>query len=112
MVLPDNVYVFPGIGLGAILAKASRVTDSMIYASAEALAGSLDTDEIHNGLIYPRIERVREASLIVAREVMKAARRDGVSMLPEEQWAEWEEWGDPSLVQYIKQHVYDPRLST
>ncbi|KAK3325841.1 hypothetical protein B0H66DRAFT_140662 [Apodospora peruviana] len=106
----NNVYVFPGIGLGAILAKASRVTDNMIYQSAAALAGSLDADEIHKGLIYPRIERVREASIIVAREVMKAARRDGVSTLPESQWLEWEEWGDPALTKYIKQRIYDPVL--
>ncbi|KAK3944189.1 hypothetical protein QBC46DRAFT_375622 [Diplogelasinospora grovesii] len=106
----NNVYVFPGIGLGAILAKASRVTDNMIYTSAAALAGSLNADEIHKGLIYPRIDRVRDASIIVAREVMKAARRDGVSMLPEEQWIEWEEWGDPALEKYIKARIYDPQL--
>ena len=104
----NNVYVFPGIGLGAILAKATRVTDNMIYTSAAALAGCLNADEIHNGLIYPRIDRVRDASLVVAREVMKAARRDGVSALPEEQWVEWEEWGDPSLDRFIKKHIYDP----
>lgn len=106
----NNVYVFPGIGLGAILSKASRVTDNMIYTSAAALAGSLNAEEIHKGLIYPRIERVREASLIVAREVMKAARRDGVSQLPDEQWLEWEEWGDPALDKYIKARIYDPQL--
>ena len=70
----NNVYIFPGLGLGAILAKASRVTDEMVYVSAAALAGTLNADEIHKGLIYPRIERVRDASVIVAREVMKAAR--------------------------------------
>ena len=106
----NNVYVFPGIGLGAILAKASRITDDMIYTSAAALANSLNADEIHKGLIYPRIERVRDASLAVAREVMKAARRDGVSTLPEEQWVEWEEWGDVALTKYIQQQVYDPLL--
>lgn len=105
----NNVYVFPGIGLGAILAKATRVTDSMIYASAEALSNSLNAEETAKGLIYPSIERVRDASLAVAREVMKAARRDGVSGLPESQWAEWEEWGDVTLNKYIQDHVYDPR---
>lgn len=104
----NNVYVFPGIGLGAILAKATRVTDDMIYASAQALSESLNADEVQKGLIYPRIERVRDASLIVAREVMKAARRDGVSELPESQWIEWEEWGDVALEQFIKERVYDP----
>lgn len=104
----NNVYVFPGIGLGAILSKASRITDDMIYTSAAALAGALNADEVHKGLIYPRIERVRDASIIVAREVMKAARRDGVSTLPEEQWVEWEEWGDVALTKYIKERIYDP----
>jgi malate dehydrogenase (oxaloacetate-decarboxylating)(NADP+) len=104
----NNVYVFPGIGLGAILAKARRVTDEMIYTSAAALAGSLNAEEVQKGLIYPRIERVRDASLIVAREVMKAARRDGVSDVSEEQWIEWEEWGDVSLERYIKERIYNP----
>ncbi|KAF6836792.1 malic enzyme [Colletotrichum musicola] len=104
----NNVYVFPGLGLGAILAKASKVTDNMVYTSAAALAGALNADEIHKGLIYPRIERVRDASLIVAREVMKAARRDGVSELPESQWVEWEEWGDVAVNAWIKERVYDP----
>jgi len=106
----NNVYVFPGIGLGAILAKAGTVTDNMIYTSAAALAGSLTAEEVHMGLIYPRIERVRDASVVVAREVMKAARRDGVSDLPETLWNEWEEWGDAALDKYIKERTYDPKL--
>lgn len=106
----NNVYVFPGLGLGAILAKATKVTDEMVYTSAAALANSLNAEEIHKGLIYPSIDRVRDASLNVAREVMKAARREGVSTLPEAQWVEWEEWGDVALTRYIKQRIYDPLL--
>lgn len=105
----NNVYVFPGLGLGAILSKATRVTDEMVYTSASALASSLNADEIHKGLIYPRIERVREASVTVAREVMKTARREGVSTLPESLWNEWEEWGDVALTAYIKKQIYDPK---
>ncbi|KAF4509582.1 hypothetical protein G6O67_003742 [Ophiocordyceps sinensis] len=104
----NNVYVFPGLGLGTILAKASRVTDGMVYTAAAALSGTLNADEVLKGLIYPRIERVRDASVVVAREVMKAARRDGVSDLPEAMWNEWEEWGDMALTTYIKQRIYDP----
>jgi malate dehydrogenase (oxaloacetate-decarboxylating)(NADP+) len=105
----NNVYIFPGLGLGAILAKASRVTDDMVYTSAAALAGSLNSEEIHQGLIYPTIDRVREASVIVAREVMKSARREGVSMLPDATWTEWEEWGDVALTSWIKKQIYDPK---
>ena len=81
----------------------------MVYTDGRAaLAGSLNADETRRGLIYPRIERVREASIVVAREVMKAARRDGVSTLPEALWVEWEEWGDVALSTYIQQRIYDP----
>ena len=38
----NNMYIFPGLGFGAALCRASRVTDSMINASATALAGSLE----------------------------------------------------------------------
>jgi malate dehydrogenase (oxaloacetate-decarboxylating)(NADP+) len=102
-------YVFPGLGLGAILAKASRVTDDMVYTAAASLSGCLNSEEIRMGLIYPKIERVRDASVVVAREVMKCARRDGVSLLPEETWVEWEEWGDVALTAWIKKQVYDPK---
>ncbi|ESZ95809.1 putative malate dehydrogenase (NADP+) [Sclerotinia borealis F-4128] len=105
----NNVYVFPGLGLGAILAKAKRVTDAMVYQSAEALSGCLNKEELLMGLIYPKIERVRDASVVVAREVMKAARREGVSGLGEELWEEWEEWGDVALENWIRKQVYDPR---
>ncbi|TAQ87876.1 hypothetical protein B7494_g3797 [Chlorociboria aeruginascens] len=101
----NNVYVFPGLGLGAILAKASRVTDGMVYTSAAALSGCLNREELQMGLIYPKIERVRDASVVVAREVMKSARREGVSLLPEETWIEWEEWGDVALTAWIKKQV-------
>ncbi len=106
----NNVYVFPGIGLGAILAKVERVTDDMVYTSAAALATTLNEEEIKMGLIYPKIGRVRDASVVVAREVMKCARRDGVSKLSDEQWQQWEEWGDVSLDAWIKERVYDPKF--
>lgn len=105
----NNVYVFPGLGLGAIQAKTTRVTDGMVYTAAAALAGCLNSEEIRMGLIYPKIERVRDASVVVAREVMKTARREGVSTLPEEMWVEWEEWGDVALTAYIRKQVYDPK---
>jgi malate dehydrogenase (oxaloacetate-decarboxylating)(NADP+) len=105
----NNVYIFPGLGLGAILAKCTRVTDSMVYTSAEALSGCLNSDEIRRGLIYPTIDRVRDASVVVAREVMKMARKEGVSKLAEDIWMEFEEWGDVALTAWIKKQVYDPK---
>jgi hypothetical protein len=67
------MYIFPGIGLGALLAKASRVTDSMVEQASIALAGSLDFDERAAGLIYPRLDRIREISPRIALAVVRAA---------------------------------------
>jgi malate dehydrogenase (oxaloacetate-decarboxylating)(NADP+) len=68
-----------GLGLGSILAKASSVTDSMVEAASLGLADSLTKDEEDDGLVYPRIERIREISVQIAFDVIRAAQDDGVS---------------------------------
>jgi len=69
----------PGLGLGSILAKASAVTDTMVEASSLGLARSLTKDEDDEGLVYPRIERIREISAQIAVDVIRAAQQAGVS---------------------------------
>ena len=53
----NNMYIFPGLGLGAILSRAAQVTDSMVEASSLGLAESLTKDERAHDLLYPRIDR-------------------------------------------------------
>ena len=50
-------YVFPGIGLGAIISEAKNISDAMIEASAIALSECLDEEEKADGLLYPRLNR-------------------------------------------------------
>lgn len=69
----NNMYIFPGIGLGTLLSKASRVTDSMIEQASVALAGSLDKEETKSGLVYPRLDRIRDISAQIAMSVIRAA---------------------------------------
>jgi malate dehydrogenase (oxaloacetate-decarboxylating)(NADP+) len=99
----NNVYVFPGLGMGAVLAKAEKVTDDMVYASAAALCDSLTQEEVDVGLIYPRIERVRQASVEVARSVMRMARQDKVEGVWRDEWED-----DRKLEEWITTQVYDP----
>jgi len=75
----NNVFVFPGIGLGAILCKAKEVNDNMLYASAQALAKSVKNEDLEAGSCYPMIDRLREVTVVVAAEVMKQAVADGLS---------------------------------
>lgn len=74
----NNMYIFPGLGLAAILGRVSSVTDSMVEASSLGLADSLNDEEHAQGLLYPRIERIREISGQIAKAVIRAAQREGV----------------------------------
>lgn len=64
-----------GLGLGALLSRASSVTDSMVEASSLGLANSLTDDEISSDLLYPRVERIRQISAQVATAVIRAAQK-------------------------------------
>ncbi len=75
----NNVFVFPGIGLGTIVAGAREITDAMISASARALAGSLSQADLDDRCLVPRISRLWEVSGDVALAVAEQAIDDGVA---------------------------------
>lgn len=70
------MYIFPGIGLGTILSKATNVTDGMVEQAAVALAESLTEAEKDAGLVYPRLTRIRDISAQIALAVIRAAQKD------------------------------------
>jgi len=74
-------YIFPALGLGAILSRASQVTDSMVEASSLALAESVTEEERSQELIYPRLERIREIGVHIACRVIQSAQK-AVSGIP------------------------------
>lgn len=47
------MFIFPGVGLGALLAKTKVITDRMFYAAATALAGKLTPEQLAEGKVYP-----------------------------------------------------------
>ncbi|TYJ58383.1 hypothetical protein B9479_000929 [Cryptococcus floricola] len=74
----NNFLVFPGIGFGALQAGATRITNGMITASAISLSEALNAEEKVRGLLYPRLDRIREVSARVSAGVVKRAQEDGV----------------------------------
>ena len=74
----NNFYVFPGIGFGAVVCGATKVTDAMITAGAIALSESLNEQETADLLLYPRIERIRDVSARVARGVVQQSQKEGL----------------------------------
>jgi len=77
----NNVFVFPGIGLGAILAESTAVSDNMLMASALACANAVSTEQLESGSLFPDISRLRQVSKEVAVAVMKQAVEDGLSKI-------------------------------
>jgi malic enzyme len=75
----NNVYIFPGVGLGSIVAKASRVTDSMFAAAADALAGQITEADLDRGMLYPPLSELRTITHGIAAAVIRAAIADGVA---------------------------------
>jgi malate dehydrogenase (oxaloacetate-decarboxylating) len=74
----NNALVYPGLGLGTVVAGASRVTDGMLLAAAEAVAGQADVSQPGASLL-PEVENLRAASATAAVAVVAAAIADGVA---------------------------------
>jgi malate dehydrogenase (oxaloacetate-decarboxylating) len=74
----NNALVFPGLGLGAIAARATRITDGMLSAAAHAVASLVDTSAPGAPLL-PEVEALHDTSLAVAVAVAQAAHADGVA---------------------------------
>ncbi len=75
----NNAYIFPGVGLGAIISGARTVTDDMFLAAANSLAGQVGDEDIELGRVYPALSRIREVSALIAHDVAKVAYEQGLT---------------------------------
>ena len=74
----NNALLYPGLGLGTIVSGASKVTDGMLLAAAEAVAGQADVGAPGASLL-PAVENLRGSSATTAVAVARAAADDGVA---------------------------------
>ncbi|HIW29217.1 MAG TPA: NAD-dependent malic enzyme [Candidatus Luteococcus avicola] len=92
----NNALVFPGLGLGVAVARASRVSDAMIAASAEAVA-SVVTDRAPGASLLPSMDKLRSVSARVAMAVAQTAKDEGLAR------AELD-----NLVQQVHEAMWEP----
>ncbi|MCP8898544.1 oxaloacetate-decarboxylating malate dehydrogenase [Gilvimarinus sp. HB14] len=76
----NNSYIFPGVGLGVISAKASKVTDAMMLAAARALAELSPLANTGSGPLLPDLKDIREVSKTIAVAVYHQAIADEVAV--------------------------------
>ncbi|MGB0893665.1 MAG: NAD-dependent malic enzyme [Parashewanella sp.] len=75
----NNSYIFPGIGLGVLAAKAKRVSENMLMASSRALAECSPLAQDGKGQLLPPLEDIHQVSRKIAFAVAKAAIDDGLA---------------------------------
>ncbi len=96
----NNSYIFPGLALGILASKASRVTDGMIMAAARKLAELSPTQHNRNANLLPPIADSRKIAILVAAAVARQAIQDGVAAVTVEV--------EEEIAAYVWQPVYVP----
>lgn len=94
----NNALIFPGLGLGTIVVRASIMTDGMFAAAAEAVASMVDTSQ-PGAPILPEVEELRNISEMVAIEVAKVAVAEGVAR---------ENLSDNDIKIAVKEAIWEP----
>jgi malate dehydrogenase (oxaloacetate-decarboxylating)(NADP+) len=95
----NNSYIFPGIGLGAIVSGAHRITDEMFMGAALQLANLVTESDLKQGSLYPALNRIREVSAHIAAEVARIAYKDGIA----------DGKAPKDLLAHVQSQMYEPR---
>jgi malic enzyme len=75
----NNVFIFPGVGLGALVAEVDHLTDSMFTVAAEVLADIVSEEDLAEGALYPHLSQLRPISRAIALAVAREAVACGAS---------------------------------
>jgi malate dehydrogenase (oxaloacetate-decarboxylating)(NADP+) len=94
----NNVYIFPGVGLGTIVSGATVITEDMFLVAAKKLSEQVTQDDLDKGMIYPPLNNIREVSYNIALAVAEDAYKTGVT----------EEAQPEDLAQRIRDYMYSP----
>jgi malate dehydrogenase (oxaloacetate-decarboxylating)(NADP+) len=94
----NNSYIFPGVGLGAIVTRAKHVTDQMFMAAVDALVEQVKKSDLDQGSLYPPLARVRDVSAHIAAAVAQVAFDRGLAGVPR----------PADLLGFVRSQMYEP----
>ena len=98
----NNVYIFPGVGLGVVASWARHVTDEMFLVAARTLAREVSETDLRIGRVYPPLPRIREVSMVIAIAVADVAYKRGLATKPRPE----------DLPGYIESLIYEPEYQS
>ncbi|XP_071689965.1 NAD-dependent malic enzyme, mitochondrial [Rutidosis leptorrhynchoides] len=109
----NNMYLFPGIGLGTLLSGSRVVSDGMLQAAAECLAAYMTEEEVLKGIIYPSISSIRDITKQVAAAVItEAIEEDLVEGYREMDARELRKLNKDEILCYVENNMWNPDYPT
>ncbi len=78
----NNVYIFPGVGLGVLACEATQVTNGMFLIAAQKLASLVGPEDFALGRVFPPLSKIREVSAKIAAAVVEECHREKFAQLP------------------------------
>ncbi|EAN92558.1 putative malic enzyme [Trypanosoma cruzi] len=99
----NNLYIFPGVGLGCVIAQSPYIPQEVFVTAALALSRLVDTEVVlAEGKLYPSIDGVRNVSMHVAVDVIEELQRMGLakSDLPRNK---------SDLTNLVKEFMWEPQ---
>jgi malate dehydrogenase (oxaloacetate-decarboxylating)(NADP+) len=94
----NNVYIFPGVGLGVTVCRIRRVTDEMFRVAAQSVAGMVTETDLAQGSLFPELEQIREVSLEIGVAISRLAFEQGLAGIDEPE----------DLRDYLSTRMYKP----
>ncbi len=74
----NNAFIFPGLGLGALVAEAREVSDGMCRAAAECLAEQVSREDLNAGSLFPPVRDLQRVAARIAEAVVREAHDSGL----------------------------------
>ncbi|KAK4792606.1 hypothetical protein SAY86_023041 [Trapa natans] len=109
----NNMYLFPGIGLGTLLSGSRIISDGMLQAAAECLAAYMTEEEVLKGVIYPSISSIRDITKEVAAAVVKEAIEEDLAEGYRDMDArELGRLSQEEIVEYVENNMWIPEYPT
>ena len=78
----NNAYIFPGLGMGIVISRASRVVDEMLIIAAQTLGAMVSFSDFDEGRLYPPLTNIREISIQIAIAIAEYVFDNNLAQVP------------------------------